>query len=117
MTSRSDVAALAMDKCIETGPEGASPEDDNFWVEFNYEFLDDTYSYWGAEEGADNLAFQGRLLVQTLKLKCWYLTYFFISPLVCYYTNTGSDTQSLGTLNIGTSVHVIFVQPEIFILT
>ena len=54
-----EVAAIAMDKCIVKGPEGASSDDHNFWVEFNYEFLDDTFSQWGAESKQDKLQRQG----------------------------------------------------------
>ena len=51
-----DVAALALDKCITVKQVEANG---NTRVEFNYEFLDDTLSNWKAQEGKDNLKFQG----------------------------------------------------------
>ncbi|XP_030850003.1 transient receptor potential cation channel subfamily A member 1 homolog [Strongylocentrotus purpuratus] len=40
-----DVAQAVMDKCIEISPY-ADRKDEEFWIEFYYEFLEDSFSLW-----------------------------------------------------------------------
>ncbi len=54
-----DTARLLFDNCIETGPPGVGPTEEGFWIEFNYEFLEDTFSIWEKERGIENLGYQG----------------------------------------------------------
>ena len=49
-------ARMALDRCVTTGPANAFPEDPEFYVEFNYEYLDDTFSKW---ENSEDIASQG----------------------------------------------------------
>ena len=56
----SDVALQVLDRCIETGPEDANPEtSQDFYIQYNYELLDDTFSKWGQASGLENEYFQG----------------------------------------------------------
>ena len=40
-----DVARTAMDKCIDISPY-ADRKDEEFWIEFYYELLEDSFSLW-----------------------------------------------------------------------
>ena len=38
------MANLALGRCVSTGPDNVSLHDTNHHIDFNYEFLDDTYT-------------------------------------------------------------------------
>ena len=38
------MAPLVLDKCVSKGPEGTSELSEYFYIEFNLEMLDDTYT-------------------------------------------------------------------------
>ena len=44
MTSVSGMANLALNRCVEVGPEFVSPYDPDMYINFDYTFLDDTYT-------------------------------------------------------------------------
>ena len=55
------MALQVLEKCIETGPEDANPEtSSNFYIQYNFELLDDTFSVWDKSSGLENEYFQGR---------------------------------------------------------
>ncbi|XP_063963704.1 transient receptor potential cation channel subfamily A member 1 homolog [Lytechinus pictus] len=48
-----DVAERVMDKCVKVSPD-AGPTDSTFWVEFDYEFLEDSFSHWDRPRDSDD---------------------------------------------------------------
>ena len=45
---------------MQVGPEAASPDDEKLYINFNFEFVDDTYSEWKSRDGIDNVLSQGK---------------------------------------------------------
>ena len=46
----SDVVPIALSKMIKYGPEGVKRVSKEFYVEFNFDYLDDTYTKYGYKE-------------------------------------------------------------------
>ena len=62
------MALQVLDRCLEKGPEDANPDTSKvFYIEYNYELLDDAFSVWDKPTGLENEYYQGKGLVR----KCW----------------------------------------------
>ena len=71
---------MVFDKCIGRPPVDSklSPDDNDYYIEFNFEFLDDTLSHWDSEIEAENIKKQGTVLNITFKSSLFHDWYFFL---------------------------------------
>lgn len=53
-----EVAVQVLEKCV-TRPENTTHEHPEFYVDFNFEFIDDNFSNWSADSTADRWRQQG----------------------------------------------------------
>ena len=57
-----EVAVQVLDKCVTHGSENTTHEHTDFYVDFNFEFIDDNFSNWSAKSKEDRLRQQGSTL-------------------------------------------------------
>ncbi|KAI0224832.1 ANK_REP_REGION domain-containing protein [Lamellibrachia satsuma] len=48
-----EIAALVFDRCITVAQGNFRVDDPAFWIEFNYEYIDDTYASWDDDDQLD----------------------------------------------------------------
>lgn len=56
-----EIAALVFDRCITVAQGNFRVDDPAFWIEFNYEYIDDTYASWDDD---DQLDIKGKFCLQ-----------------------------------------------------
>ena len=59
-----EVAVQVLEKCVTHGPDNTTHEHTDFFVDFNFEFIDDNFSDWSADSSADRSRQQGLTLTR-----------------------------------------------------